>query len=395
MPHSAQRVLFLTHDCPFPPIGAPKLREATLLRILSERMEVELLCFRQPGLSIELADVPKNVKVTFLHREKMSIWKRVLAPTRPFRQSGFSSVMAEALKNRSTPGKILWISRLSMAQYVPLGRTLGFRVILDAHSAQSSTMMDTALSDLRKWPTIVKAAQFAYFEGKSCAGADLVVVASEIDASRIHKLGTHCPVHVIPHVLDSSLYHHLRSHSGAGLLFWANLLEKANVEGLEWFSSQIMPRMKASLQENTPKITVAATEAIADSEKDRLEALGFTIQQNLRSIEPLLSESAIVFIPLRSRASSQLKILEAMAAGRPVVTTGLGAEGLTLKPTYDVFIADQEDAYTSAILRLLRDPELRAKIGANAIRTVDENYDWRSARPLVDHAIETAKNVLQ
>jgi glycosyltransferase involved in cell wall biosynthesis len=70
-----------------------------------------------------------------------------------------------------------------------------------------------------------------------------------------------------------------------------------------------------------------------------------------------------------------LRILEAMAAGRPVVTTGRGAAGLVLTPTVDAFVAETPDAFTLAIVRLLENPALHSEIRNNALRTVRSQYD--------------------
>jgi glycosyltransferase involved in cell wall biosynthesis len=76
--------------------------------------------------------------------------------------------------------------------------------------------------------------------------------------------------------------------------------------------------------------------------------------------------------------------LEAMASGRAIVSTGKGAEGLVLSPSYDIWIADRVDSFTSAIARLIEKPHLRKEMGERAVETIDARYDWKCIRSTVE-----------
>jgi glycosyltransferase involved in cell wall biosynthesis len=82
-------------------------------------------------------------------------------------------------------------------------------------------------------------------------------------------------------------------------------------------------------------------------------------------------------VPLRQGGGTRLKILESLAMGTPVVSTAKGAEGLDLVAERDLLIADAPDAFAAAVLRLLGDPALRERLGANGRREVVARYDWQ------------------
>jgi glycosyltransferase involved in cell wall biosynthesis len=81
-------------------------------------------------------------------------------------------------------------------------------------------------------------------------------------------------------------------------------------------------------------------------------------------------------VPLRVGGGTRLKILEAMATGRAVVSTSLGCEGLEVTPGEDILIADTPAAFAEATLRCLRDPALRARLGAAGRALVERRYQW-------------------
>jgi len=376
-------VLFLTSESPYPPSGGGKLRDAQMIRLLREREMVDVLCFETASV---LPDESQDENVSFITRDRPPIWKRVLYPMRPYVVNGYSRRMEAALRERAEPNRILWISRLAMAQYIPLARSLGYRVILDEHNVESSILMNAAVSSMRHWPETLIAAQCAYYEEKFCESSHAVVATSEIDASRLHRIAPKAPIHVIPNAIDSPTYAPLREKAGTTLFFPGTLNYYPNIEGLHWFAYEVLPRLRATLGDQTPRVVVAGANP-SDDLLVRLGNQGVEVIANPPSILPHLQDAAVVFVPIRSGGGTRLKILEAMAAGRPVVSTGKGAEGLVLAPFYDICIADQADTFTSSIARLLRDPALRLEMGERAAKTVSERYDWRCARPMIEQLL--------
>jgi glycosyltransferase involved in cell wall biosynthesis len=83
-------------------------------------------------------------------------------------------------------------------------------------------------------------------------------------------------------------------------------------------------------------------------------------------------------VPILSGGGTRIKILEAMALGTPVVATSKGAEGLDVTPNQDILIADEPAEFASQVVRLLRDPDLRQRLAANARCLVKRRYDWTS-----------------
>jgi glycosyltransferase involved in cell wall biosynthesis len=92
-----------------------------------------------------------------------------------------------------------------------------------------------------------------------------------------------------------------------------------------------------------------------------------------------LDQADAVVVPLRIGGGTRLKILEAMAMGKAVVSTTLGAEGLDAVPGRDILLADDADAFVSQVGRLLDDRAMESSIGASARRFVSGRYSWKAA----------------
>jgi glycosyltransferase involved in cell wall biosynthesis len=102
-------------------------------------------------------------------------------------------------------------------------------------------------------------------------------------------------------------------------------------------------------------------------------------------LRPHLAAAAAVVVPLRLGGGTRFKIVEAMAMGKAVVSTTLGAEGIEVLPERDLLIEDEPAAFAEAVNRLLADPGLAARIGQSARRLAVERYSWTgAARALED-----------
>src|SRR5262249_10996153 len=136
------------------------------------------------------------------------------------------------------------------------------------------------------------------------------------------------------------------------------------------------------MRERAPRLVIAGWET-PRSLLRRLHYEKVELHENPKDMRPILADAGLVFFPQIAGESASHQILEAMAAGRPVVTTPKAAEGLLLSPTYDILIADRADAYTRALVQLLENPELRQSTVIHALETVRNRYDRSRAKELL------------
>ncbi|HLB93190.1 MAG TPA: glycosyltransferase family 4 protein [Terriglobales bacterium] len=144
-----------------------------------------------------------------------------------------------------------------------------------------------------------------------------------------------------------------------------------NVDGVEYFCSEIWPGIKAEVPE--ARFRIVGRNPVRRVEKWVSESIEVT--GRVPSVIEHLRESAVVIVPLRIGGGTRLKIYEAMAAGKAVVSTTVGAEGLDVHHGRDIILADDARAFSQAVIMLLRDRDLRGRYEKAAAETT-ARYDW-------------------
>jgi polysaccharide biosynthesis protein PslH len=105
-------------------------------------------------------------------------------------------------------------------------------------------------------------------------------------------------------------------------------------------------------------------------------ALGVQVTGTVDDIRPYVREGSVYVVPLRIGSGTRLKIFEAMAMGKAIVSTTLGAEGLPIRDGVDISIADSPEEFSRKVCGLLRDPEERRSLGSSARQMVEQHYSW-------------------
>lgn len=159
------------------------------------------------------------------------------------------------------------------------------------------------------------------------------------------------------------------------LLFVGNFQHRPNVEGLRYFTGEIFPRIRA--RRPTATLTIVGAQAPPELERAALaSAENVCFRGSVPDIREPLSEYAVFVCPILSGAGVRVKLLEAFAAGIPVVSTSFGAEGIAATPGRELLCADSPDEFAEACLRLLERPEEAAVLATHARRLVETTYDW-------------------
>src|SRR5207247_2561020 len=147
-----------------------------------------------------------------------------------------------------------------------------------------------------------------------------------------------------------------------------------NEDAIRYFTEQILPLIKQRLPDVT--LTVVGRNpypALLDlSQRDS----SVIVTGRVGDVRPYMERAAAYVVPLRIGGGTRLKIYEAMAMGKAVVSTSIGAEGLPVRDGVDLLLADTPQAFANAVVRVLTDPELADRLGAHAARTVRERFTW-------------------
>jgi glycosyltransferase involved in cell wall biosynthesis len=234
-----------------------------------------------------------------------------------------------------------------------------------------------------------------WLEGWACRAADHVVAVSEVDVAHLRKLYAVPPekMAVISHCADPEVFSYrpegaevVRQALGIGedvplLTFVGKLDYLPNVEAVRYIAESLRP-VVLSAHPNALFLMVGQNyEPLAVYADNHLRFVGFVdgrarVSPNLADY---LSASDVVLVPLESGSGTRLKILEAASCGRAIVSTRVGAEGQAFRHGTEIWLTEHaDDQFTSAVLRLLEDPEMRSSLGKGARQRVVEQYNWAS-----------------
>jgi glycosyltransferase involved in cell wall biosynthesis len=208
--------------------------------------------------------------------------------------------------------------------------------------------------------------------------ADGVYLCSMTDERRLLELVPGARTAVVPNAADVEYYQPRPADlppDGRTVIFFGLLSYFPNVDGVTHFVRDIWPRIAAAHPDARCKIIGGrAPPSLQAMAGPRVELSGF-----VPDLRPHLAAATAVVVPLRLGGGTRLKIVEAMAMGKAIVSTTLGAEGITAVPGRDLLIEDHPAAFGDAVCRLLAEPDLAARIGQSARQLAVEQYSWSGA----------------
>lgn len=371
MSDGRQAVLVLSPEGPYPLVGGGQHRTACLLEYLARHYAVDLVLFRHPGevdpavalpagmvRRVVTLELPRHSK----HRVARAVRnaRRLLCRMPPLndRFSGFERKIEEFTRGERYAAGI--IEHFWCAAYSAALAGLCSRLVLDLHNVESVLLerMAKVGNGPRKWMLRSFARAASSLERSLLPKFDLVLAASELDAALVAGKARPARVLVYPNTLPARPQPQVEEEEA--IAFSGNFEYEPNRDGALWFAREIWPRLKA--RHPTLEWRLVGRNA------ERLRGL-LGSQERIRICgaveDPIgeLARSKVAVVPLRAASGTRVKILEAWAAGRPVVSTTIGAEGLLAQPGQHLMRADTADEFARAVLQLLEQPERRRLVG--------------------------------
>ena len=225
---------------------------------------------------------------------------------------------------------------------------------------------------------LAEARKVAAVERRVWRAATVCVATSTGDAETISRLsGT--PTRVVPNGVDAAFFGEARRDPAPAplLVFTGAMRHAPNADGARWLIERVLPRVRLLV----PGAQVAIVGADPPSDVLAMAATDVMVTGRVDDVRPWLGRAAVAVVPLRAGGGTRLKILEAFAAGVPVISTTLGAEGLDVADGEHLLLADTPDAFAVAVARVVRDPPLRARLSDAARALVAAHYDWTRIAP--------------
>ena len=392
------RLLLLTPQPPFPPRQGTAIRNWGLLKHLAAHHDVSLLSFASSEIaqpSSELSAVCRSAELVSPPARGIGARLRSLLSGRAdLADRLWSPAFDLALQRvlQSSQFDLIQVEGLELAAYIATIRRYapGKPIVYDAHNAELTIQQRAWLSDRRapgRWPAALyswlQMPRLARFETSVCRQADAVTCVSEVDATALRRLVPQLSPIVISNGLDLADYAWPppAAPAGAILTFTGKMDYRPNVDAAVWFSTEILPLIRQQRPD-------ARFEIVGQNPSPALAGLdsrsGISVVGAVPDVRPHILRAAVYVAPLRMGGGTRFKLLEAMALGRPVVTTTVGAEGFAVRAGQEVLLADTPQAFSDAVLQLLQMPELATRLAASGRAFVEATYDWGAIIPRLE-----------
>ncbi|NPV70662.1 MAG: glycosyltransferase [Firmicutes bacterium] len=376
------KTVFLTAEPPWPLDQGDKLRNYHLLKALAEAHAVTLVSFCAPGdeegtwrevigpFCEAVYAVPLGRLQMLLNVARLPHLPVTMAARASFRMGGL-------LRQMTGTGEfdLAFACQLKMAGYLKQC-SVRRRVadLTDSLSLYRRRMTRFASSSAARLFGLIEAARLARQERRIAGLTDVVLLASASDAAALEKIAPGANVCVLANGVDLDYFRPLPDPGRPVLLFYGHLRYPPNADGLIWFCREVFPQVRKVVPE--AELHIAGKEASVDVVSlARLPGVKFW--GHVPDLRPCLASSSLVVVPLRFGTGIHNKVLEALAAGRAVVSTSLGYEGLEVVPGVHLEVVDKPADFAAAVVGLLRDPARRAALAAAGRRLVEERYSWR------------------
>ena len=264
-------------------------------------------------------------------------------------------------------------------------------VVLFQHNVETSLwqrMAERETNPARRLSYRIEAAKMNRYECRTLARFGQVIAVSDHDCDQMRAMDSRCAISVVPTGVDTSRYQRVPSAPGNPpiIVFTGSMDWEPNVDAVEYFCREIWPRVLAQF----PSARFEIVGRNPSARVERLATSSVIVTGTVPSVADYLRNATVVVVPLRIGGGTRLKIFEAMAMAKAMVSTSIGAEGLEVTHGRDLILADDPQAFANGILQLLGDSILRRNYEDAAARLAAQ-YDWshiaRRFADVLEHAL--------
>lgn len=380
-------ILFATPYLPAPPNFGGARRMYELIRGARQLDTVRALSLTGPTDDISAAEqeicpiVPVPVPVTGRmapERQRREAQLRSLTSTHSFQYQLSHHAQFQMVLDQLTARGEVDVVQFEFSQMGSYWLADAIPSILDVHNIEHDVLRQMAQSGspARRLFNQLEYRKFRREEIGAWRRASRCIATSELDAGIIERQ-INRPVPVIPNGVDLDYFAAppLSDASDTHIVFTGAMRYRPNADGAIWFADTILPLIQRELPAARFSIVGAdpppAVRALADRP-------GVTVTGTVDDVRPWLQAAQIVVVPLLSGGGTRLKLLEAFASGRPVVSTRTGAEGIAVRDERELLLADEPEGFARAVIALARTPELRARLTGAAFDLVRTHYQWNA-----------------
>jgi glycosyltransferase involved in cell wall biosynthesis len=378
------RVLYLCGQAPWPRNGGALLRNYWMIHALSRRYAVDLIVAEEPG---EMPAAFANLVDDYacfprMERDRGGL-RRVMLAARPGESlltAGWTNPAMRAYVAERV-GRYPYVAiQTDLPMVGALPKRDAIPLVYNAHNCESALLERRAPLEPSYMGTVlrIEAQRVRHLERSLLSRSSLVTACTEDDILDFERFAPDIRRNavVIPNGVDVSRYVEIRNaRSRPGTVLITGSMDwRPNILGLRWFLRSVLPL----LRDRAPDVVVRVAGRMQPDLVAELKAYpNIEAIPNPDDMRAHLADATVIAAPILASSGTRLRILEAWAAGRPVVTTAAGAFGLECDHAKELVMYDDPTGFANGIVALLDSPSLRSWLTGNAQHRVTQ-YDWNA-----------------
>lgn len=269
------------------------------------------------------------------------------------------------------------------------------KMVIDQHNIEYELLQRTferETSRSRKWYNWVESQLIKPVEIARCRAAQVVVMTSEREQQVMKNILPNKVIEVVPNGVDTEAFRggEAQQVQPTRIVFTGTMDYYPNIDAVLFFAEQCWPYIRRQVPEAEWQIVGRNPPAEIQQLAERP---GISVTGSVPTVKPYLEAAAIAIAPLRIGSGTRLKILEAMAMEKAVVSTSAGCEGLAVESGKHLIVADEPAAFAQAIISLMKQPDLRTSYGLAGRMLVEHEYSWKRCGETLLQILE--KNIVK
>jgi sugar transferase (PEP-CTERM/EpsH1 system associated) len=401
------KILWLKSDFLYPADTGGKIRSYNILRQLAGDHEVSYLCLTDETPSPEAIDhlgsfckrvdyIPFKPERKFSPEFYLAILRNLFS-SRPYVINKYkNSRIVEEIKKRVASGKVDVLLCDFLEMSVNLADIRGVPMVLFQHNVETEIWrrhFETNENPLKKGYLYIDYRRFYKYEKMACGWFDDVLVVSEADGGLLRENYDVKHTTIIPTGVDTEYFKpnpglmEPKSIAFVGSMDWL-----PNQDAVEYFVGEIYPKIKT-------KVTDVRFCIVGRRPPEKIMNLAkldssVTVTGTVDDIRPYVDKARVYIVPIRIGGGTRIKIYEALAQKKAIISTAIGAEGLPLVDGKHIIIADDPERFADAVIRLLNDDDdLGMRISENGYSLVKEKYSWEKVAGSFSRALQEVVNL--